>query len=302
MARVQKLKGQFGNLYVIITLPTTEQNDSFVRNYFKYDMEIGRPIFVPVQDLEMGFEKIVKIAHARGVCKRQDALSKLKVEGAIDERMDAFLEWSLPYLGLTTMMLMRGLTYELSPMKKSSLEYYGKFFGILVESEGTFVQEAAKLLKDGIDLVTDSDKVLSKLLLYPLHSTLASIEGKPVLEDKLSEVAAHLLSAYDNGELTVALEEGHTGWQKWVKSFGKSMKRKGALSVPSLQASMNSFASPSEIVYFQSLLLFCSQQFCLCGGTGLHLRRQYLWPLFQLVPHEELSIFKRKPSANAQKV
>ncbi|KAF9606298.1 hypothetical protein IFM89_024966 [Coptis chinensis] len=51
-------------------------------------------------------------------------------------------------------------------------------------------------------------------------------EGKPVLEDKLSEVATHLLSAYDNGKLTVAVEEGHTGLQKWVKSFGKSMKRK----------------------------------------------------------------------------
>ncbi|KAF9606641.1 hypothetical protein IFM89_027374 [Coptis chinensis] len=32
---VQKLKGQFGNLYVIIAPPTTEQNDSFVRSYFK---------------------------------------------------------------------------------------------------------------------------------------------------------------------------------------------------------------------------------------------------------------------------
>ncbi|KAF9591094.1 hypothetical protein IFM89_001438, partial [Coptis chinensis] len=65
-SRVQKLKGQFGNLYVIITLPTIEQNDSFVHSYFKYGMEIGRPTFVPLQDLEMGFEKIVKIAHARG--------------------------------------------------------------------------------------------------------------------------------------------------------------------------------------------------------------------------------------------
>ncbi|KAF9588402.1 hypothetical protein IFM89_009417, partial [Coptis chinensis] len=35
---------------------------------------------------------------------------------------------------------------------------------ILVESEGTFVQETAELLKYGIDLVTDSDKILSKLL------------------------------------------------------------------------------------------------------------------------------------------
>lgn len=60
---------------------------------------------MPVQDLEMGFEKIVKISHARGgmilisyiygscnaqmyltlaipitVCKRQDAIAKLKAE------------------------------------------------------------------------------------------------------------------------------------------------------------------------------------------------------------------------------
>ncbi|KAF9615850.1 hypothetical protein IFM89_026738 [Coptis chinensis] len=52
-SRVQKLKGQFGNLYVIIARPTTEQNDSFVRSYFKYGMEIGRPTFVPVQDLSV---------------------------------------------------------------------------------------------------------------------------------------------------------------------------------------------------------------------------------------------------------
>lgn len=35
------------------------------------------------------------------------------------------------------------------------------------------VQEAVELLKDGIDLVTDSDKVLLNLLSYPLHATLA---------------------------------------------------------------------------------------------------------------------------------
>lgn len=29
-------------------------------------MELGRPTFVPVQDSEMGFEKIIKIAHSRG--------------------------------------------------------------------------------------------------------------------------------------------------------------------------------------------------------------------------------------------
>ncbi|KAL2455145.1 Glutamate--tRNA ligase [Forsythia ovata] len=102
-----------------------------------------------------------------------------------------------------------------------------KSTGILTESDGSFIEEAVQLLKDGIELITDADTALSNLLSYPLHTTLASPEGKPVLEDQLSEVVSNLLAAYDSGELNCALEEGHTGWQKWVKSFGKSLKRKG---------------------------------------------------------------------------
>ncbi|XP_026454327.1 protein PARTING DANCERS-like isoform X2 [Papaver somniferum] len=79
-SRVQKLKGQFAHFYVIVTLPTQEQNDSFTRSYFKYGMELGKPTFVPVQDLEMGFEKIVRIAHSRGVCKRQGVIAKINAE------------------------------------------------------------------------------------------------------------------------------------------------------------------------------------------------------------------------------
>ncbi|KAL3641497.1 hypothetical protein CASFOL_016465 [Castilleja foliolosa] len=79
-SRIQKLRGQFANFYVVVTLPTKDQNDLFIRSYFKYVNEFGRPTFIPVQNLEMGFEKIVKLAHARGVCKRQDALAKLKAE------------------------------------------------------------------------------------------------------------------------------------------------------------------------------------------------------------------------------
>ncbi|KAJ4713811.1 UvrABC system C [Melia azedarach] len=92
-SRVKKLKEQFAHLYVVVTLPTREQNDSFVRSYFKYGMELGKPTFVPVQDREMGFEKIVKIAHSRGACKRQDAVSKLKAERRRSvESMDIFLK------------------------------------------------------------------------------------------------------------------------------------------------------------------------------------------------------------------
>lgn len=36
-----------------------------------------------------------------------------------------------------------------------------------------------------------------------------------------------MLSAYDSGELLEALKAGPSGWQKWVKNFGKQLKRKG---------------------------------------------------------------------------
>ncbi|KAJ8747267.1 hypothetical protein K2173_012918 [Erythroxylum novogranatense] len=57
-------KGQFANLCVVVSL----------------GMEIGRPTFVSVQVLEIGFEKIVNIAHARGECKRRGVVSRLKGE------------------------------------------------------------------------------------------------------------------------------------------------------------------------------------------------------------------------------
>ncbi|CAH9078588.1 unnamed protein product [Cuscuta europaea] len=99
--------------------------------------------------------------------------------------------------------------------------------GILTESGGTFIQEAVMLLKDGIDLINDSEKVLSNLLCYPFYETLMSPEGKSILDDGLHEVADSLLAAYSSGELFTALDEGQPGWQKWVKSFGKALKRKG---------------------------------------------------------------------------
>lgn len=104
---------------------------------------------------------------------------------------------------------------------------YWKTSGILTVSAGPFIDEAVQLLKDGIDLINDADKALVNLLSYPLHSTLQSDEAEPLLQDNLSGFAASLLAAYDNGDLVAALEEGHAGWQKWVKGFGKSLKRKG---------------------------------------------------------------------------
>ncbi|OIV99650.1 hypothetical protein TanjilG_17460 [Lupinus angustifolius] len=78
--RVQKLKTQFARFYVVITLPSKEQIDSFTKSYFKFGMVIGKPTFVPVQDIEMGFEKMIKIAHSSGVYKQQRIGEKLKAE------------------------------------------------------------------------------------------------------------------------------------------------------------------------------------------------------------------------------
>ncbi|KAG4202115.1 hypothetical protein ERO13_A05G328400v2 [Gossypium hirsutum] len=79
-SRAKKLNAQFAHLYVTLNLPTRDQNDSFLCSYFKYEMQLGRPTFVPVQDIEMGFEKIVKIAHSCGVSKQQEVKTKLKAE------------------------------------------------------------------------------------------------------------------------------------------------------------------------------------------------------------------------------
>ncbi|XP_014516763.1 glutamate--tRNA ligase, chloroplastic/mitochondrial [Vigna radiata var. radiata] len=104
---------------------------------------------------------------------------------------------------------------------------YWKTSGIVTVSAGPFIDETVQLLKDGIDLINDADKALTNLLSYPLHSTLQSDEAEPLLQDNLSEFADSLLAAYDSGDLVAALEDGHAGWQKWVKGFGKSLKRKG---------------------------------------------------------------------------
>ncbi|KAK8959061.1 hypothetical protein KSP40_PGU007907 [Platanthera guangdongensis] len=91
-SRVVKLKRQFRHLYVVLSVPTKEQNDSFNVSYFSHGMELGSPTFVPVRDPEMGFEKIVKIAHARGVCRRQDVVSMMKLERKQSvEQMENFL-------------------------------------------------------------------------------------------------------------------------------------------------------------------------------------------------------------------
>lgn len=43
-----------------------KEQGSWLWSTDRFEMVIGKPTFVPVQDLEMGFEKMVKIAHSSG--------------------------------------------------------------------------------------------------------------------------------------------------------------------------------------------------------------------------------------------
>lgn len=49
-------------------------------NLWRFGMELGKPTFVLVKDLEMGFEKITKIAHSRGGNKIFSKLTYLNHE------------------------------------------------------------------------------------------------------------------------------------------------------------------------------------------------------------------------------
>ncbi|KAL8060015.1 hypothetical protein ABFS82_03G123300 [Erythranthe guttata] len=125
-SKIQKLRGQFAHFYVVVTLPTKDQNDSFIRAYFKYGMELGKPTWIPVKDLEMGFEKIVKVAHARGVCKRQDAISQLRAERQKSvQSMDIYIKvvTSIPGIDYHDANALNQAIGSIEAIAKASKEY-----------------------------------------------------------------------------------------------------------------------------------------------------------------------------------
>lgn len=82
------------------------------------------------------------------------------------------------------------------------------------------------------------------------------------MEDKLHEVAASLIAAYDSGEIPSALAEGQGGWQKWVKAFGKSLKRKVSYSSNPL----NTFI---KICSFEIVLLLVTGEIAFHATTSV---------------------------------
>ncbi|KAL3513426.1 hypothetical protein ACH5RR_026143 [Cinchona calisaya] len=142
-SRVQKLKQQFAYLYVIVTLPTEEQNDSFIQSYFKSGIELGRPTFMPVLDTEMGFEKILKMAHARGIGKRQDAISKLKADRERSvQTMNAYLRVvnSIPGIDSHDANALNQAVGSIEAIAKASKEYILEYTDLSAEKAETITR------------------------------------------------------------------------------------------------------------------------------------------------------------------
>ncbi|PNH06735.1 Glutamate--tRNA ligase, chloroplastic/mitochondrial, partial [Tetrabaena socialis] len=99
--------------------------------------------------------------------------------------------------------------------------------GLLASADSAFARAAVKLVSKNMELVTDCEPEVRKLLGYPLAETLASPEAKVVLDDGFPEVAKAVIAAHESGDLAAALAGGHDGFKAWINSVGKAQKRKG---------------------------------------------------------------------------
>ncbi|XP_031488599.1 protein PARTING DANCERS homolog isoform X3 [Nymphaea colorata] len=124
--RITKLKNQFGHFYAVATICSAEQNESFINSYFKYGIEIGKPTFIIVDNPEMGFEKIVKIAYVKGECKRKDVISKLKTERELSVQvMEAYVNviTAIPGLDNHDASALIGSIGSIEALSKASKEF-----------------------------------------------------------------------------------------------------------------------------------------------------------------------------------
>ncbi|CAM8916302.1 unnamed protein product [Rhodiola kirilowii] len=134
--RVQKLKEQFAHLYVVVTVPTEKKNEFFVSCLLKSKLELGKPPFVAVEDLEMGFEKIVKIALACG-----GLLFLQKREQAV-QAMDAFVRVVSSIPGITNHEAhsLNQVVGSIEAIAKASTEYIVENTDISVEKANMIIR------------------------------------------------------------------------------------------------------------------------------------------------------------------
>jgi len=124
---------------------------------------------------------------------------------------------------------MNGQHLRLLPTEEVALMFGEQWMkaGLISEPAGPFVNLATEILKNGTELVADSEAHLLSMLQYSLQETLTSSEVKEVVDDNIAEIVGAILAAYDAGELQAAIDGGHDAWNNWIKGMGKNLKRKG---------------------------------------------------------------------------
>lgn len=103
-----------------------------------------------------------------------------------------------------------------------------------VTADHPFVLSATELVRGGLDLASDAIPSLQKALAFPLTETIETDdEAKELVEDEAGfhTLATMALQAFDEGSLPLGHDQTETdhmtAWKSWVKSIGKTTKRKG---------------------------------------------------------------------------
>ena len=119
------------------------------------------------------------------------------------------------------------------------------------------VSAAVALFKTSLELVTDADAELRKVLSFPLDETLAAAaapEGDKsrnaaaaaVLADNFAEIVAAVVSAVDSGDLAGAVSS-HEGYKTLVKAVGKAQERKGKRLFMPLRLALTGATAGAEV-------------------------------------------------------
>ena len=99
--------------------------------------------------------------------------------------------------------------------------------GLLSQASSPFVDAAVAVVQNSLELVADAEGEIRALLSYPLEETLSSEAAKAFVDDGFAEFSGAIVAAYDSGELSAAVGDGHDGFKKWLNGLGKAQGRKG---------------------------------------------------------------------------
>ena len=119
------------------------------------------------------------------------------------------------------------------------------------------VSAAVALFKTSLELVTDADSELRKVLSFPLDETLAAAaapEGDEtrnaaaaaVLADDFAQIIGAVVAAFDSGDLAGAASSPE-GYKTWVKAVGKAQERKGKRLFMPLRLALTGATAGAEV-------------------------------------------------------